>query len=251
MRTGCRGVERVLCCGMGRRRWRSLCRRLSSGCDAASWVSNGWQGVGFALLQGSWGAPERKHPPPSWRGMVVWFYSAGPSCLLVEACGPEVRSGRCRAGCRQPYRVRIRRCPQGRSVFSRMGMGRIGRGVNAQGCSSLRCRCAGRYSALSCAMRCACTGCCGLLRQTHAALCVGPECAGGQVAAPCRLAGSFLSDPGPRPRHCGQEASTGTRRSGACGCQRRFSLASMHSVAWGTFISRSRGMSVPVVLQMP
>ncbi len=31
----------------------------------------------------------------------------------------------------------------------------------------------------------------------------------------------------------------------------RASLASMHSVAWGTFISRSFGMSFPVVLQMP
>lgn len=29
------------------------------------------------------------------------------------------------------------------------------------------------------------------------------------------------------------------------------SLASMHSVAWGTHIRRSRGMSLPVVLQMP
>ena len=33
--------------------------------------------------------------------------------------------------------------------------------------------------------------------------------------------------------------------------QRLFSFASMHSVAWGTFISRSLGMSFPVVLQMP
>lgn len=31
----------------------------------------------------------------------------------------------------------------------------------------------------------------------------------------------------------------------------RASLASMHSVAWGTFIRRSFGMSLPVVLQMP
>lgn len=31
----------------------------------------------------------------------------------------------------------------------------------------------------------------------------------------------------------------------------RPSLASMHSVAWGTFIRRSLGMSLPVVLQMP
>lgn len=31
----------------------------------------------------------------------------------------------------------------------------------------------------------------------------------------------------------------------------RDSLASMHSVAWGTHIRRSRGMSLPVVLQMP
>ncbi len=31
----------------------------------------------------------------------------------------------------------------------------------------------------------------------------------------------------------------------------RPSLASMHSVACGTFISRSLGMSLPVVLQMP
>ena len=33
--------------------------------------------------------------------------------------------------------------------------------------------------------------------------------------------------------------------------QRRLSLASIHSVAWGTFISRSLGISFPVVLQMP
>lgn len=32
---------------------------------------------------------------------------------------------------------------------------------------------------------------------------------------------------------------------------RRPSLASIHSVAWGTFIRRSLGMSLPVVLQMP
>lgn len=31
----------------------------------------------------------------------------------------------------------------------------------------------------------------------------------------------------------------------------RPSLASMHSVAWGTRIRRSLGMSLPVVLQMP
>ena len=31
----------------------------------------------------------------------------------------------------------------------------------------------------------------------------------------------------------------------------RPSLASIHSVAWGTFIRRSLGMSLPVVLQMP
>lgn len=31
----------------------------------------------------------------------------------------------------------------------------------------------------------------------------------------------------------------------------RASFASMHSVAWGTFISRSLGISFPVVLQMP
>ena len=31
----------------------------------------------------------------------------------------------------------------------------------------------------------------------------------------------------------------------------RASLAAMHAVAWGTFISRSFGMSFPVVLQMP
>ena len=31
----------------------------------------------------------------------------------------------------------------------------------------------------------------------------------------------------------------------------RACLASMHSVAWGTFIRRSFGMSLPVVLQMP
>lgn len=31
----------------------------------------------------------------------------------------------------------------------------------------------------------------------------------------------------------------------------RPSLASMHSVAWGTFIRRSLGISLPVVLQMP
>ena len=31
---------------------------------------------------------------------------------------------------------------------------------------------------------------------------------------------------------------------------RRPSLASIHSVAWGTFIRRSLGMSLPVVLQM-
>ena len=32
---------------------------------------------------------------------------------------------------------------------------------------------------------------------------------------------------------------------------RRAVLASMHSVAWGTSIRRSFGMSLPVVLQMP
>lgn len=31
----------------------------------------------------------------------------------------------------------------------------------------------------------------------------------------------------------------------------RASFASMHSVAWGTFISRSLGISFPVVLQIP
>ena len=36
-----------------------------------------------------------------------------------------------------------------------------------------------------------------------------------------------------------------------CGHNLRASLASMHSVAWGTFIRRSFGMSLPVVLQMP
>ena len=36
-----------------------------------------------------------------------------------------------------------------------------------------------------------------------------------------------------------------------CGHYLRASLASMHSVAWGTFIRRSFGMSLPVVLQMP
>ena len=61
-------------------------------------------------------------------------------------------------------------------------------------------------------------------------------------------------------RSCGIPATTARtkaiRRCGAKplpaeGRQRRPSLASMHSVAWGTFIRRSLGMSLPVVLQMP
>ena len=39
--------------------------------------------------------------------------------------------------------------------------------------------------------------------------------------------------------------------SGPRGYLLRCSLASMHSVAWGTFISRSLGISLPVVLQIP
>lgn len=51
----------------------------------------------------------------------------------------------------------------------------------------------------------------------------------------------------PAGRLCGKLPTCGASDSAYL----RASLASMHSVAWGTFISRSFGMSFPVVLQMP
>ena len=52
-----------------------------------------------------------------------------------------------------------------------------------------------------------------------------------------------------RPSACAE----GRRHRSSIGSSRyrRPSLASMHSVAWGTFIRRSLGMSRPVVLHMP
>lgn len=248
MRTGCRGVERVLRCGMGRRRWLSLCRRLSSGCDAASWVA----GCGFRPFAGQLWCSGKKTSPAMKAGdgrMVLFRRAVVPPRGSLWSRG-SVRALPCRLPTTAPCPDTA--MPAGSECVLPDGDGpdRLRRQRARVQLSSVPV-----CGALFCAILRDAVCLHGVLRASSAdAL---PLSAWARSVPEGRLLPRAASQirssriRGRCPAIADRRRRPGTRRCGACGCQRRFSLASMHSVAWGTFISRSRGMSVPVVLQMP